>query len=1070
MPAADEVSSSAGNVNERRGRRLAPIQTNFSRPTASFGIFSRSRRTAATADVPASTTTDAATSDQDPSPHQTTSSEAPQPSSNPSPTTKRQSSRTGLRNLFGLDRSLRRQKSDSKLANIKERPSSSSLRKPSLPSRSAAAAATAAASGGSSSGGGGGGAASAPTSATDPIQVPPSQRDIPPPPEVPEVPEIPTSPPTNPVSPSNYSSSSSFSTRVRNAQSRSVSGGSSKPVAPSAVPCPTMADRTYWKPPPLFQAYPQAIKYGCLPLPAPASMAESILILRRDKATGATRDNPGADNVDADPISPSTPAPPTEQEQQNADSGDTATIASMGSTRRRREARETSHHHRSSSGNNNSSGSSNSLPKMEWAQKIFVLATSGYLLQYAGEGRYDRPPEKMMRLGPKSVAFASDAIPGKHWVLQVTQYFDEDNATTRATSPTAAAVAAASDSGSKPLFSRLGIYRPFGPRMAGNLLLVFDSPRDMHSWLVAVRAEIEACGGRKYTLERNRVQQGYNDYSHIDGSNGRQPQTGPAPRRMVRAGPTQLSDLRRPSQQNVQTEDDDEATTANSDQSASNRQSLASYPSSPDAEALMSSGESVYGLRKRVPKSSWDSSMSSPGNSDLATNGFPNPASQVTRAAPKTQDQAQSMPERQKTPVPPSQAGDVSRATTHVPSGPPSREPTERSTSPPAPNFSVPSFSKKFSIQPGMPMSLSNDNTNSQSQLPDRPSSRNSSVSKGATTKRRTFFPPVSTRSSSMRFMEKKNSSHSSNTSASTMDTSHSPHRSPSPPSSRISYLIRKGSGDKLFSSVSHESSLRRMALSMSQDSLTETVEPSGNSNINTNPNSNADSDANANADINGEESHANDRHDRKDSMNGNDQTSGTTKPEPIKPELKQQARLSLFPNTAYTARADSPRKRRTSVGASSTSSGTSKGNRSRSNRVPSSPLPNHINGTTPNLPPPSSSPSRSLSPLPPQAHTQSQSWNANALPTMGRRKSLPTLSVGPPSAPPPNCPLPKIPNMPSSAGFDDLPKTNGSSVGQSFRDRHLSSSNKPPSGTTARRSPAGAVLFNGPRPIKNVN
>src|SRR5690606_25901613 len=67
-----------------------------------------------------------------------------------------------------------------------------------------------------------------------------------------------------------------------------------------------------------------------------------------------------------------------------------------------------------------------SINKSEWSQKIFVLVTSGYLLQYKGEGHFDRLPEKMMQLNKDSVAFASDAIPGKHWVVQVSQALDDE--------------------------------------------------------------------------------------------------------------------------------------------------------------------------------------------------------------------------------------------------------------------------------------------------------------------------------------------------------------------------------------------------------------------------------------------------------------------------------------------------------------------------------------------------------------------------------------------------------------------------------------------------------------------
>ena len=36
-------------------------------------------------------------------------------------------------------------------------------------------------------------------------------------------------------------------------------------------------------------------------------------------------------------------------------------------------------------------------------------------------------PEKILALSKDSVAFASDAIAGKHWVLQVSQHADDDD-------------------------------------------------------------------------------------------------------------------------------------------------------------------------------------------------------------------------------------------------------------------------------------------------------------------------------------------------------------------------------------------------------------------------------------------------------------------------------------------------------------------------------------------------------------------------------------------------------------------------------------------------------------------
>lgn len=118
-----------------------------------------------------------------------------------------------------------------------------------------------------------------------------------------------------------------------------------------------------------------------------------------------------------------------------------------------------------------------------WAEKIYVLATSGYLLEYEGEGPFDRFPEKLMPLGSESVAFASDAIPGEHWVLQVSRVASDDGIASRA--------------GPKSIFKRLWLGSD-KKRSTSTFLLVFDNPDDMNSWLVVIRKEIEALGGKKY--------------------------------------------------------------------------------------------------------------------------------------------------------------------------------------------------------------------------------------------------------------------------------------------------------------------------------------------------------------------------------------------------------------------------------------------------------------------------------------------------------------------------------------------------------------------------------------------
>ena len=120
---------------------------------------------------------------------------------------------------------------------------------------------------------------------------------------------------------------------------------------------------------------------------------------------------------------------------------------------------------------------------ISWTEKIYVLATSGYLLQYSGSGSFDRVPERFLSLGKHSAAFVSDAIPGQHYVLQISRVAQEDG-TIHSDLP-------------RSIFKRLG-FRKDARRCASNLLLVFDSPEDMNEWLVALRKEIESLGGRKY--------------------------------------------------------------------------------------------------------------------------------------------------------------------------------------------------------------------------------------------------------------------------------------------------------------------------------------------------------------------------------------------------------------------------------------------------------------------------------------------------------------------------------------------------------------------------------------------
>ncbi|KAF4587486.1 peptidase family M20/M25/M40 protein [Ophiocordyceps camponoti-floridani] len=131
----------------------------------------------------------------------------------------------------------------------------------------------------------------------------------------------------------------------------------------------------------------------------------------------------------------------------------------------------------------------NMSENLEWTTKIFVLVTSGYLLQYAGDGHFDRLPEKILRLGSSSAAFATDAIPGRHWVVQVSSTADADGCP--AVEPRAVS-----------FLSKL----PFriDRRSTSNMLMVFENANVMEAWISSLRTEIEKLGGKKNLSETGR--------------------------------------------------------------------------------------------------------------------------------------------------------------------------------------------------------------------------------------------------------------------------------------------------------------------------------------------------------------------------------------------------------------------------------------------------------------------------------------------------------------------------------------------------------------------------------------
>ncbi|KAF2233655.1 hypothetical protein EV356DRAFT_533651 [Viridothelium virens] len=196
--------------------------------------------------------------------------------------------------------------------------------------------------------------------------------------------------------------------------------------------------------PPLFQAFPNSIKHASLP--ALNYSADSILRAQNSKRSSLIQ-NFRDSKIDL-----------TAEDAEAAYSR----LSSDKSSRR---------------------FSSQSLASSGWTRKFFLLLPSGLLLQYPGNGTPEREPEKVLQLEKDSAAFASDAIPGRHWVLQVSQNTKSEGSGV----PTK----------SRSLLSRFKIQGGASRKTTGNMLLVMESAEDLNSWMMAIRNEIDIIGGKK---------------------------------------------------------------------------------------------------------------------------------------------------------------------------------------------------------------------------------------------------------------------------------------------------------------------------------------------------------------------------------------------------------------------------------------------------------------------------------------------------------------------------------------------------------------------------------------------
>ncbi|KAM0712498.1 hypothetical protein Q7P37_011595 [Cladosporium fusiforme] len=196
-----------------------------------------------------------------------------------------------------------------------------------------------------------------------------------------------------------------------------------------------------WDPPPLFQAFARSTINGLVEVST--ASPETILAKSRNKNSGALfLQQEGAPRA-------------------STDTGRSGEMLRLGRFASR------------------NSGSVH-VTHVELERKIFVLMTTGHLLQYAEYGPSGRLPEKVLPLSENSAAFSSDLISGKPFVAQISQAVDDKGLPV----PPASS-----------LFSRVGIKNSAAKRCISNVLLVLPDGDELNTWLEAVRKQVEDLGG-----------------------------------------------------------------------------------------------------------------------------------------------------------------------------------------------------------------------------------------------------------------------------------------------------------------------------------------------------------------------------------------------------------------------------------------------------------------------------------------------------------------------------------------------------------------------------------------------
>ncbi len=219
----------------------------------------------------------------------------------------------------------------------------------------------------------------------------------------------------------------------------------------SMRPTPLTAEFGTWEPPPLFQALSQSIKHATVQA---CVFPPEVLMRTQSQRRQFEQLRDRMDHV-----------------------RDLSTISEIAS-----EAKKLEKTHKRFISNS----SQNSFTP-ELVDKVYVLVPTGYILQYTRSGPFDRSPEKVLKLGKESAAFACDLIPGKHWVLQISSRAHDDG--TIEPGPR------------NNLLARLRSQNSAVRKGASSFLLVLESAEEMDAWMTSVRREIDSIAGIKIKEE-----------------------------------------------------------------------------------------------------------------------------------------------------------------------------------------------------------------------------------------------------------------------------------------------------------------------------------------------------------------------------------------------------------------------------------------------------------------------------------------------------------------------------------------------------------------------------------------